>query len=221
MSIAVNLMINIIALSSCVFLLQKLPTRLIILLSLLWILVFNIPFIEWHWSACEYFYALFDAPSIMLTLVCMWWLISFIFSRVFISDSAISPISLCLKHSKIFVQSHRIFPPSMQYVWIILGAFVYAEVLGYGFIDIYHLEFRIFIFLYSILSLISYCLSRLAGYGLILSLISYELGILGQINIINYILDPFLWVGCVFALLWRCGKSIIKNMRGKNGKKVV
>lgn len=222
MSIAVCVAINLIFLSACVFVLQALALRYLISCVFLCLFTFNLPL--FGWSACAYIYALFDVPSLMLVFVCLWWLMRFVSIKT-ISEAQkhITPDSVLLK-IPYYIRSHCFFPPNIQYTWIILGIFIYIDFLGYGFIDIYHLEFKIQIFLYLILSLIAYHFCSLAGYGLILSLLGYQLEILGQMSIFNYCIDPFLWAGCIIVLLWRLYKAMVQlilHYGRKNGKKMV
>ena len=78
MNLAVNLAIsiglNIITLAGIVCCLSFIfaSKKLLAGLSLAWILIFNIPFMEW--SLCDYVYALFDVPSVMLILLCLYYL---------------------------------------------------------------------------------------------------------------------------------------------------
>lgn len=222
MSIAVCVMINLIFLSVCVFVLQNLALRYLVPCVFLCLFAFNLPW--FGWSTCAYIYALFDVPSLILVFICLWWFVRFVSIKIMKKHNKyIASDSIFLK-VLYYIQSHYFFPSNIQYIWIILGVFIYISFLGYGFIDIYHLEFKIQVFLYFILSLVSYYFCRLVGYGLILSLLGYQLGILGQISIINYIIDPFLWVGCIIALLWRFSGILIKiycRGMGKNGKKMV
>ncbi|MCX2716775.1 hypothetical protein OQH61_03380 [Helicobacter sp. MIT 21-1697] len=215
MSIAVCIAINLITLCALVFCLQCMRNKCIAIVAIVWLIGFNIPI--YGWSACEYVYALFDVPSLMLCFLSLWWFIAFVFARI------ASPQNTILAHISHFVRSHQFFPPSIQYLWIGLGALLYCGFLGYGFIDIYHLEFKIQLCFLCIVSLFSYSLCPLAGYGLLLSILGYELGILGQMSIINYCIDPFLWVCCIISLIWRVGRALVRlyYYGGRDGKKVV
>lgn len=217
MNLAVNLTtsigLNIITLAGIVWSLSFVLSskKLLAGLSLAWILIFNIPFMEW--SLCDYTYALFDVPSVMLILLCLYYLAKFWFGGFVDSIQAFL---------------HKpFFPPSVQYVWIVLGIFLYFGalgifgILGYGFVDIYHLEFRITLFILCVISIISYSLNALTGWGIILCIIAYQVQILGQMSIWEYCIDPFLWVGCIVLALWRgvgFGYRICVGVR--NGKKV-
>lgn len=144
MSIVAALMINIIALGAIVAMFQKCKMSFIFAISIIWLFVFNMPIFEW--SLCAYAYALFDMPSMILVSLCAAWLVRFVFLRILISkDSAIHQDSYLLS---LYNAMQRIFPPSIQYIWIFMGAIIYAD-FTYGFIDIYHLEFKIHLFLFS------------------------------------------------------------------------
>lgn len=222
MNLAVNLAIsiglNIITLAGIAWSLSFVfaSKKLLAGLSLAWILIFNIPFMEW--SLCDYVYALFDVPSVMLILLCLYYLLGFWVGDCVRQDSK----------QKLQAFLHKpFFPPSVQYVWIVLGIFLYFGalgifgILGYGFVDIYHLEFRITLFILCVISIISYSLNALTGWGIILCIIAYQVQILGQMSIWEYCVDPFLWVGCIVLALWRgvgFGYRICVGVR--NGKKV-
>ncbi len=224
MSIAVCIAINLTIFCALIFCLQCLTNKFIVIIAIVWLICFNVPI--YGWSACDYVYALFDVPSLMLCFLSLWWLIRFLLMRIVVQRTAtpcctMRTDSLLIQMSH-FMQSHHFFPPSIQYIWIGLGILVYYGFLGYGFIDIYHLEFKIQLYFLCILSLFSYSLCALAGYGLLLSILGYELQILGQMSIINYCIDPFLWIGCIIALIWRVIQTLIRlYFGGRNGKKVV
>lgn len=225
MNLAVNLAIsiglNIITLAGIVWCVSKLAYFSQIFTSKkamlgacgAWILLFNIPFMEW--SLCDYVYALFDVPSMMLILLCLFYLAKFWLTAFMAKDTTQG------------FWSKSFFPSSVQYMWIVLGIFLYFgalgifEILGYGFVDIYHLEFRITLFILCVISIIAYSLSVLTGWGLILCIIAYKMQILGEMSIWAYCVDTFLWVGCIVVALWRgiCfGYRICVGVR--NGKKV-
>ena len=222
MNLAVNLAIsiglNIITLAGIAWSLSFIfaSKKLLAGLSLAWILIFNIPFMEW--SLCDYVYALFDVPSVMLILLCLYYLLRFWVSDCVRQDSK----------QKLQAFLHKpFFSPNVQYVWIVLGIFLYFGalgifgILGYGFVDIYHLEFRITLFILCVISIISYSLNALTGWGIILCIIAYQVQILGQMSIWEYCIDPFLWVGCIVLALWRGFCFVYRIFGGvKNGKKV-
>ena len=66
MNLAISIGLNIITLAGIVCCLSFVfaSKKLLAGLSLAWIFLFNIPFMEW--SLCDYVYALFDVPSVML-----------------------------------------------------------------------------------------------------------------------------------------------------------
>ena len=207
MSIVAALMINIIALGAIVAMFQKCKMSFIFAISIIWLFVFNMPIFEW--SLCAYAYALFDMPSMILVSLCAAWLVRFVFLRILISkDSAIHQDSYLLS---LYNAMQRIFPPSIQYIWIFMGAIIYAD-FTYGFIDIYHLEYKIHLFLFLLLTLLCYLLCASMGYIMLFVLATYSLGILGDIALINYILDPFLFVGCIAALLCRASGVLVRKI---------
>lgn len=112
------------------------------------------------------------------------------------------------------------FPPRVQYVWIGFGLVLYMGFLGY-FVDIYHLGFKMQLFVLSILSIFSYILCARSGFLLLICMLAYGLKILGDMNIFNYCIDPFLWIGCIIAAILRFGGVLVRfYYGGKNGEKV-
>lgn len=212
-NLAISIGLNIITLAGIVWCCSKLSflshffssKKALLGIGGVWILIFNIPFMEW--SLKDYAYALFDVPSMMFILLCLYYLMKFY-------------IGGCVGARQGFWDK-SFFPQSVQYVWIVLGIFLYFGILGYGFVDIYHLEFRITLFILCVISIISYGLSTLTGWGIILCIIAYKMQILGQMSIWEYCIDPFLWTLCIVVALWRgfCfGYRICVGVR--NGKKV-
>lgn len=224
-NLAINIGLNIITLAGIVWCFSKLiflsaffgSKKAIAGACAAWILIFNIPCMEW--SLKDYAYALFDTPSMMFILLCLYYLLRF-WVGGFVEQTLEDSKQDATQNLQAFLHK-PFFPSSMQYVWIVFGSFLYFGILGYGFVDIYHLEFRITLFILCVISIISYGLSTLTGWAIILCIIAYKMQILGQMSIWEYCIDPFLWVGCIVVTLWRgfCfGYRICVGVR--DGKKV-
>ena len=205
MNLAVCVAINIVTLCGVMYFscFVNLKPSVRYALVLVWLVLFNMPLYEW--SMCDYVYALFDVPRVMLVLISLWWLVGFMWQSLKIQS-----------HRYERLANMRIFPPFVQCVWIIFGIVLYMGFLGFWGVDIYHLEFKILVFILCILGVIVYSVSPLSAYGLIFCMVAYQLEILGDIHIVYYYIDPFLWVGCILAVLIRICKLLIKHYGGKN-----
>lgn len=201
MNLGVCIGLNIITLCAVTYCLKLVISskKWIGVICMIWIGCFNAPLMSW--SLCAYLYALFDSPSLMLVLLCLYYL-----ARFWLGKEGLA-----------FLQQ-PFFSQSVRYVWIVLGAFLYFGALGFVGFDIYHLEFKITIFILCAISLLCYALCRLAGFAMIVCMIAYKAQILGDMSIWSYYICPFLWVWCMVVALWQsvyCGFC-----KDRNGKKV-
>lgn len=226
MSISIAIAINIIALCAILYAVRCLKISAIALILATWLICFNIPFMQW--SLCAYFYALFDKPSALLVLLCVLYIMRFIvrtlqdsyLARYLICFTHKSRTALKMSHISRLIAQMPIFPMTLRYMWICYGFLLYMGVLGYGF-DIYHLESKIHIFVFCALGIIAYLCYHPFGYYLIFCIVAYKLHILGDGNILESCIDPFLWIGCIFTCIAYFCKTLFLFCRRKiNEKKV-
>lgn len=212
MSIFAYMIWNLCAFGFVAFCAQKLSGIKLFVLGILWLFVFNIRFEEW--SVCEYLYALFDTPSVMLACVSGYWILSLCFQKFQNSYFVLGYFSF----SRSLILNSRFFNLPSQILWISFGVVFYLGFFGYALIDIYHLEFRIQLFIFAILALCAYFTNKKVGFAMLVALVCYKLQILDQAHLFEYCIDPFLWLLCLFGVVLRSVHKFIEFcFGGRNG----
>lgn len=217
MSIFAYMIWNLCTLAFVVYCGQKLSSAKLLILGILWLFLINIRFGEW--SACEYLYAFFDVPSIMLVCVCGYWIFSLCFQKSCSTLRHLNlPRILPIKFCSYFFSNPHFFNLSAQILWISFGAVFYLGFFGYALVDIYHLEFRIQLFVFALLALCAYFINKKVGFAMLVALVSYKLQILDQAYLFEYCIDPFLWLWCLGGVVLRVMCKFVEFcFGGKNG----
>lgn len=198
--IGVFIAINIIALCGVMYVTSYLISSFYasMFIACVWILAFNAPFSQW--SACEYFYALFDAPSFALSAISLCYLLRF-FALLWLKNERKSRrFYPRLTYLTTYLCALHIFPKPLWYIYVLCGIALYGGFLGYEIVDVYRLDFKTKLFILGFLSLLMFSLCPLSGVLLICCIIAYQLRLFGNMDIFNYCIDPFLFFGCIFAL---------------------
>lgn len=211
MNPSICIAINVVSACMLIWCVQRvlMPYKLAILC--IWVIIFNIN-LGFGFSICDYTYALFDSPSMLLVLLSLLYLMRvFCASIINIVPQDIVSNKWCKRLEQYLCIC--IFPPLLQCIWAIFGIVLYAGFFGYGFLDIYHLEFRILAFILAFLSVICYVVCPLSGFIFVLCVVGYEFKILGDMSVLSYCIDPFLWLWCVFMSFWRFCRMAVKWRR--------
>lgn len=202
--------INIVALAVIVAIAKALPRVVCGIIIVLWLIIFNVPFMEY--SLCGYFYGLFDMPSLMLSLLS----VAYIMREILIPLSAFLSTSAHPKAQKLAKRLEsstnlKLFPPAMCLVYALFGFVVYMGFFAPFFVNIYYLEFKMWVLILATLCLISYRYSAVCGALLVACMFAYSADVFGGRHIVSYVICPFLWLFSV------CGAVIYGVKCLKNG----
>lgn len=214
---------------------KKLPAKLAFCGIFAWLVGFNAPIFDF--SLCEYFYALFDTPSVMLGLVSLVFIVQrfapylparFAAAHASSAHAEIRPAPTrtaapapargfaprAANFCHCAPTRTAIFPPKTRLLFAAFGAFAYLGFFFPAFDWVHFLDFKAWLFLLVLLCLLSYRFSAMCGVLGLLCLSFYAANLLDERALVNYFIDPFLWLWCVFSALYYAAarvKDLAKN----------
>ncbi|MBR2494099.1 hypothetical protein [Helicobacter sp.] len=138
------------------------------------------------YSACEYYVACFDTPSVLSLALSVCYLARILLKR-------------CTKDRYKALLEARIMPLPTLMLWGGFGLWLYLGVLGIGLVDIYHIDSRVQITI--IAGFIIACGLYSMTFAL-LACVSLAVGSLADFGLYESVIDVGLWLVCVGLGLW-------------------
>lgn len=153
------------------------------------------------YSACEYYVACFDAPSVLSLALSLCYL-----ARILLRHYAKNRYKALLEA--------RIMPLPALLLWSGFGLWLYLGALGIGLVDIYYIDSRGQIAIIAGLIVACGLCSRLFA---LLACVSLAVGYLAGFGLYESVIDVGLWLVCVILGLW----CVCQKWASKRGSKVV
>lgn len=150
------------------------------------------------YSACEYYVACFDTPSVLSLALSLCYL-----ARILLRHYAKDRYKALLEV--------RIMPLPALLLWSGFGLWLYLGALGIGLVDIYYIDSRVQIAIIAGLIVACGLCSRLFA---LLACVSVAVGYLAGFGLYESVIDVGLWLACVILGLWCvCQKYVSKVVR--------
>lgn len=150
------------------------------------------------YSACEYYVACFDTPSVLSLALSLCYL-----ARILLRHYAKDRYKALLEV--------RIMPLPALLLWSGFGLWLYLGALGIGLVDIYYIDSRVQIAIIAGLIVACGLCSRLFA---LLAYVSVAVGYLAGFGLYESVIDVGLWLACVILGLWCvCQKYVSKVVR--------
>ena len=153
------------------------------------------------YSACEYYVACFDTPSVLSLALSLCYL-----AQILLKHYA-------KNHYKALLEA-RIMPLPALVLWSGFGLWLYLGTLGIGLVDIYYIDSRVQIAIIAGLIVACGLCSRLFA---LLACVSLAVGYLAGFGLYESVIDVGLWLACVILGLW----CVCQKWASKRGSKVV
>lgn len=154
------------------------------------------------YSACEYYVACFDTPSVLSLALSLCYL-----ARILLRHYAKDRYKALLEV--------RIMPLPALLLWSGFGLWLYLGALGIGLVDIYYIDSRVQIAIIAGLIVACGLCSRLFA---LLACVSVAVGYLAGFGLYESVIDVGLWLACVSLGLWRVRQKYVSKVVRPNLK---